>query len=453
MGDHRGVMDTSLSDLAPILVTKQHIPWCVTLQYSPSIYIDEVRKEAGSRIAGGELGDVENKWMGLGAERYAHGSGHLNPHAEPMAWATPTRDEPSDQPHFFKHQHHDWDLWEKHRDLIFEGKGLGRSDSVWERVSALAEDMYRYRFTIQHPGGNPKGPWTPMSHPTPTIMYGSWCAGCAPTLVALCSTMYVPARMVQVLDHAMTEVLIEGRWCLADNSTNMWTGENEMFSRASLAEILLDPTSERFDFTDAQRYKFWQRTAMMYSPNTGRWHEEPEAADLTPQNALGLYPGWAEPRFKSADPYRYALLGARNTFAHPSLILRQGERFVRRFWVGSLAWTDRLIGTFTGPLGGSNGANVPAGGGAWYVQVNERRVSVREAGGFAFGEEKEAAPVYGVWPAAKPKWWVQLDLPREALREHAWNTIGLGAPGSGEQFLQFAGHADAINPDGWRGEG
>jgi len=448
-------MNNPDDNLAPILVTTQHDPWRATLQFSPSIYIDEVRAEAGTPIAGGELGEVDNQWKRLGPARYAHRSAHLNPHVEPMPWWTPTRDEPADQPRFFKHQHHDWDLWEKHRDLIFQTKGLRLIDPAWDRVAALAEDMYRYRFTIQHPGGNPKGPWTPMSHPTPTIIYGSWCAGCAPTLAALCSTMHIPARMVQILDHAMTEVLIDGRWCLADNSTNMWTGENEMFSRASLAEILLDPTSERFEFTDAQRYKFWQRTAMMYAPNTGRWHEEPQAADLTPQNAMGLYPGWTTPRFKSADPNRYALLAARNTFAHPSLILRQGERFARRFWLGSLEETDRLTATFTGPAGrhASGAANAPASGGAWYVQINGERIPVGDAGGFAFADDAEDGPTYGVWPLAKPTWWLQLDLPRGALLEHAWNTIAIGCPGSGGGFLPFAGHADAMNPDGWRGPG
>lgn len=442
-------------ELEPIRVTQQHDPWCATLSYSPSIYIDEVRRPAGEPIPGGELGDAGNSWRELGPERYAHRSAHLNPHVEAMPWWTPTRDEPADQSHFLKHPHHDWDLWEKHRDLVFQTRGLQMSDSAWDRVAALVEDMVRYRFTIQHPGGNPKGPWTPMSHPTPTIIYGSWCAGCAPALVALCATMYIPARMVQILDHAMTEVLIGGRWCLADNSTNMWTGENEMFSRASLAEILLDPTSEQFDFTDAQRYKFWQRTAMMYAPNTGRWHEEPTGTDLTPQNALGLYPGWAAPRFKSADPHRYPLLGARNQTAHPALILREGERFERRFWLGTLAETDRLVATFTGPTRGAPGeaANVPAAGGDWYVQINRERVPVRDAGGFTFADEAETGPSYGVWPPAKPAWWVQIELPQEALTEHAWNRIAIGCPGSGAQFLQCSGHADAMLPDGWRGPG
>ena len=441
--------------LQPILVTKQHIPWSATIQFSPSIYVDEVRKTPGEAIPGSELGDVDNQWQTLGPERYAHRSAHLNPHVEPMPWKTPTRDDPPDQPHFLKRQQHDWDLWEKHRDLVFERKQLQHVDSVWDRVAALAEDIYRYRFTIQQPGGNgnPKGGhWTPMSHPTPTIAYGSWCAGCAPTLVALCATMYVPARMVQILDHAMAEVLVGGQWCLADNSTNMWNGENEMFSRASLAEILLEPTSERFDFTDAQRYKFWQRTAMMYSSNTGRWHEEPYAADLTPQNVHGLYPGWTDPRFKSADPHRYMLLGARNQFTHPSLILRRGERFLRRFWLGSLAETDRLIATFTGPKNGksSKAANVPPSGGDWCVQINDHQIPVQDAGGFGLADDVENGPTYGVWPRAKPAWWVQLDLPRGALTEHGWNTLAIGCPGSGSQFLQFAGHADAMNPDGWR---
>jgi len=441
-------MNDASDELRPIFVTRQHDPWCVTLQFSPSIFVDEVRKEAGSPIAGGELGEAANQWAKLGGERYAHRSAHLNPHVEPMPWWTPTRDDPPDQSHFLNHQHHDWDLWEKHRDLVFQTKGLGMLDSAWDRVAALAEDFYRHRFTIQHPGGNPEGPSTPMSHPTPTIIYGSWCAGCAPALVALCATMYVPARMVQVLDHAMTEVLIDGRWCLADNSTNMWTGENEMFSRASLAEVLLEPTSERFDFTDAQRFKFWQRTAMMYSPNTGRWHEEPAASDLTPQNALGLYPGWREPRFKSADPHRYALLGAREGAAHPALICRQGERFVRRFWLGSLSETDRLVATFVGPE-----AHVPSDGGDWYIAVNGARYPIRDVGGFGHAREPGVEPTFGVWPPRRPGWWHQLDLPLGALVEGGWNTIAIGCPGGGEQFLQFAGHADAMAPDGWRGTG
>ena len=434
----------------PLEAVFQGTTWCRAIALTPAIHIDETRTVRGESIAGGHLRQSTGAWVKLGKERYAHRSQHLNPHARPPPLQTPTRHDPSWQPHFFKTLDHDWDLWDKHRDLIFENKGLRPVAATWDKVLALAEDLWTFRFTIQNPGGNDFSRQCPMSHPTPTIMYGSWCAGCAPTLVALCATLFIPARMVQVFDHALAEVWIDGRWCLADNSTTMWKGTNEMMSRASLAEILLNPLDPARHFTDEQRGKFWEKTAMMYHPNEGLWHEEPRRALLSPQNALALYPGWAEPRFKSADPHTYALADGRPQHAHPALILRQGQAFQRRFWLGSLRDTWGLTATFAGVAKDAAAAmpgvvthHVPAEGGDWFIAVNGVRHPVREQGGWQFLRQ-DGGPEG--WPLLPSCWAHTVDVPLGELRENAWNTVGIGCPGSGDQFLYFGGFADFIEP-------
>lgn len=440
-------MSTTIGSFVPLETVHQGSCWKRRMLFSPSIHVQEQRTVTGDLVAGKEFRTSNAQWQRLGPERWAHRSRHLCSFTTtPPPFVIPTRDDPPDQPHFFPTQQQDWDFWCKHRDLVFQGKGLHPAAPMWERVHALAEDIWTFRFNIQKPGGNDFSRECPWSHPTPTLMYGSWCAGCAPALIALCATLGVPARVVQVLDHAMVEAWIDGAWCLIDNVTSLAKAGGNMMLRGGLAEVLLDPTNPQWGFTDEQKGKYWEKTFLMYSSSTGRHHEEPFITHLTPQNALALYPGWVNPRFKSHQPDTYDLVWGRPAWSHPALILKQGQAFRRRFWLGSLAETRRILVTLCGERGSGDAAyaphHVPTDGGDWFIAVNGRRFSLRDLGGWQFADGKQPQD----W-ILDLRWTRTFDVPLDALVESEWNEIAVGCPGSGEQFLRFGGSADWILPE------
>ncbi len=418
--------------------------------FSPSIHLEETRTVPGAEIAGADLRPQDKQspqWRRLGRQRYAHRSLHLCPHTTtPPPFVIPTRDDPPDQPHFFPTQQQDWDFWCKHRDLVFQGKGIHPADPAWKRVQALAEDIWTFRFTIQKPGGNDFSRECPWSSPTATLIYGSWCAGCGPALVALCATIGVPARMVQIVDHMLVEAWLEGRWCLIDNVTDLAKSGGNMMLHASLADVLLDPTNPNWEFIDAQKGKYWEKTLMMYSSSTGLFHEEPCVSFLTPQNALALYPGWVGPRFKSHLEKTYDLVWGQPAWSHPVLILKQGQAFRRRFWLGSLAETAAITATFNGERGSESNLpqhHVPADGGDWFVEVNGTRLPIRDTGGWDF--HRQAPPSQE--RLLDVQWTHRCEIPLPLLREHDWNSVAIGSTGSGDQFLRFGGTSDWILPE------
>jgi hypothetical protein len=417
---------------------------------SPSIHLEETRKVEGRLIDGAQYRPEDKQkpeWKRLGRERYAHSSRHLcTQTTTPPPFVIPTRNDPPDQPHFFANQQLDWDFWEKHRDLVFQGAGIHPADPAWKRVHALAEDIWNFRFIIQKPGGNDFSREVPWSSPTATLIYGSWCAGCGPALVALCATIGVPARMVSVVDHMMVEAWLEDRWCLIDNATHLAKAGGNMMLKASLAEVLLNPTSDAWNFIDEQKGKYWEKPFMTYHSSGGLFHEETAVTHLTPQNALALYPGWTQPQFKSHRPRTYDLVWGKPSRTDPCLYLKQGQAFRRHFWLGSLADTETITVIFSGDTvkdASRPGHHVPEGGGTWFIQVNEHRLPLSELGGWNFHKSDPQCP--DGWE--KSAWVQTFSIPLELLREEDWNQVVIGSTGSGAEFLKFGGSIDWILPE------
>lgn len=443
-----------LAPARPLAVTLQGRTFSRTVPVSPSISLLEQRTIEGDLIDGAQHNKPKEPWNRLGEQRFAHRSRHVCPHAyDPDPWFIPTEDNPPDQPKFFPTQQQDWWFWRKHRDLIFQGKGIHPADAMWDRVHALAEDFWTYRFDIRKPGGNDFSREMPWNHPSLAIIYGSWCAGCAPALAALCSTIGAPTRTVQILDHAMVEVWIDGQWCVADNVIALAKEGGNMMVRATLAELLLEPTNPAWEFTPTQQGKYWQKTLCMYTPTTGLWEGEPGSAQLTPQNALALYPAWTTPRFKSHRNDSYRLLNGSAGLAHPRLVLQPGQAYRRRFWLGSLEDTRQITAVFTGPTGAAGNwpaHNVPADGGEWLLAVNGKRHPVRQAGGFAFAGDDAPAKVPD--PATEVidvAWAHTFEIPTGDLKPNAFNEIAIACPAAGAtegQFLRFGGHHDYLAP-------
>jgi len=177
------------------------------------------------------------------------------------------------------------------------------------------------------------------------------------------------------------------------------------------------------------------------SPDNGLWLQQYRNTFFTPQTALALYPYWTEALFKSHKPDRYDFLWGRHcpSWANHRLILKKGQAFQRRFWVGSLAETAGMIATFHGLERTDTAAhNVPRGGGDWFIAVNGHVRPIRDQGGWTFHRGEAQNP--GAWTH-------EFEIPPGDLREHDWNTLAIGCAGSGGEFLWFGGTGEWSLPE------
>ena len=407
----------------------------------PAIEIHEVRSSPGEAIPGSGNPKGPCHQPDRGPKRYRHRSRHLCPHTK-LQMGMPTRHCPERQEVSvaLQDQRKDWDFLERHRDLVFDNKRIQLSDSAWDKVHALAEDIWMFRRVIQKPGGNDFSRSCPWSHPVDTLIYGSWCLGGAYALVGLCATLGIPAREVGMFGHSGAEVWIDGQWCYVESIQRFPEAGGCNMTRASLAEIFLDPFRAEYGFCEEQRQVYWQTWIEWYhSAENGLWLQQNRMTHFCPQTAMALYPYWREPLFKSDDEFRYALLPAQAHMGLPELVLKQGQAFQRRFWLGSLAETRSLEATFTGGWSETDpGHHVAPHGGEWFVAVNGRVFGVRDQGGWEFCR-RSAGPKAG--------WRHRFTIPLDALTENGWNTLAVGCPGGGAEFLCFAGAGESSLPE------
>lgn len=408
--------------------------FAVTAPVQPAIHLEEERTVDGEPIAGHGDATAPCHVASRGPGRWAHRSLHLCPH-HPPDLAVISRRQPAQQEVSvaLQDRERDWDFLERHRDLVFQARGIRLDSPLCDKVQALAEDIWTFRREIQKPGGNDFKRSIPWSHPVDTLIYGSWCLGGAYALIGLCATMGVPAREVSMYGHSGAEVWMEGRWCYVESIKRFGEHGRNLHDRG-FAELVLDPYRAEYGLCPEQQAMYWQTWVQRISnPANGLWMHQHAITAFHPGSAPALYPGWPEPRFKSDHPRRYALLPCEHGRAHPGLILRRGQAFRRRVWLGSLAETAGITATCRGADAGAwPGHRVPRDGGDWYVAVNGRRRPVRDLGGF------DLPPRNWTWA---------FDLPLTDLREHAWNTVEIGCPGSGGEWLAFTGASDPLCAD------
>ena len=433
---------TAELEFVPVEKTFRGDGWSVSAAMQPAIHVEEFVARPGEPIPPSPppAGVSERP-----VERYRHRTRHLAPPRQtPQGFFT--REQPRPVSRTFGDVGRDWDFVVQHRDKVLAGAGVTAASSDRDKVHALAEDIWKFRRQIRQPGVDlrTEEPW---SHPADTLCYGSWCVGAGNAMVALCNTLRIPARLVGVNDHTMSEVWLDGAWRFVENAGTWLEGGGECLQERNWAQVIADPHGGGPGITDAQRYRYqvmWQGGYEFPQPD-GLFAFEGgfQGAHLTPQTAASLYAGWDEPVFKSAHGDRYDLVWgwpAANCL-HDEWILRQGGAFGRRFWLGSLGDTRRVLATFCGPHNQPEMTTPPhrvaSDGGEWFVQVNDRRHAVGDQGGWTF--LKDGYRDRSVWIH-------EFEIPLGELRESAWNTIALGNAGRGPEFLHFGGGCEPLAP-------
>lgn len=434
--------ETAIGSFQPLTIDQEFLYGRYQAHLSPSIHIDEVRTVRGEKISGTINPKAPCHDPEAGPHRYAHRSQHLCPHtALDYTAITPEFPDHQEPSVTLQDSSRDWHFLARHRDLVFDNKRIQLADSPWDKIRALAEDIWTFRRVIQKPGGNTFEHSTPWSHPVDSLMYGSWCLGGAYALIGLCATLGIRAREISLRGHSATEVWLNGKWCFVESIQRFAENGGTNMVDASFAEVRLAPTDPAYGFCAEQQQMYFQtRFLSSMCPNNGLWLQQLQNVSYCPETALAMYPYWTEPRFKSDQPERYELVPRFQNAggAHEALILRQGQAFARRFWIGSLSETKTLTATFEG-AGRTDvpTQNVPEDGGNWFIAVNDKIYPIRDLGGWS--------ALRGAGGKTSP-WQFSFELPLAELTEHAYNMLAIGCDGSGTQFLRFHGAGNAALP-------
>jgi len=237
------------------------IPQRVVLR--PGIHIEEVRTVPGRLIRGHGDPTCTIHVKHYGPHRYLHASEHLCPHIRAPGGLI-SRHNPKQQETSVALQNveRDWDFLERHRELIFDNRRIKMCDAPWDKVWALAEDIWTFRRIIQKPGGNDFSKSCPWSHPVDSIIYGSWCLGGAYALIGLCATLGYAAREISIGGHSQAEVHFEGRWNFVESIARFPPSGGVNMVRDNFARIRLDPFNKRYGFCEQQRAAYWETTTL-----------------------------------------------------------------------------------------------------------------------------------------------------------------------------------------------
>ncbi|MBN1676697.1 MAG: transglutaminase domain-containing protein [Kiritimatiellae bacterium] len=432
-------------------------PWTIDAHLAPAIHLIEQVIEPGVPVEHPPFEEAANARKRrhfedgvrrheevYGTQRYRHRALHRAPDGEAPGGFM-TREHPRRiAGRMFSCQEWEWEFVLEHRDLVFQRCGMNGGTSVEDKVRALAEDVWRNHRAFD---GRRIGPeYYPNTFGGDALALRAHCVGTSAAIVLLCATLEIPARQVGTMNHSMAEVFIDGRWWFVENAyaSLLQDGGTAMVDR-TYAQLSVHPMDPGVTHSARQRYEHWLKCDQSYifcQPNGYTGGTCPAAgwirAPLTPQTAQALYPGVEDLWYKSPYPDRYPLLwGKPGQRGFDELRIGPGEALARRFWIGKLSNTKAIQAQFHGsqPAGQPP---VPADGGEWFVFVNDRQIPL--------SSRENAKPEIKKTEDGAQDWRFSLELPSGALKEDAYNMIGMANAGRNGTALWLRNTPNALIP-------
>ena len=186
------------------------------------------------------------------------------------------------------------------RDRVMQREGLTAGSAPNDIAYAFAFEIYkRWR------GGGPR------NHPADVLTHRSWCLGAEITTGVILHSLGQIVRGARTSDHAMCEVLLNGKWQLIDSSNHFINHEpgSVCFLPSDYMLLSTDPLSKAHGegISDYHRGFFYHFPNAHYGIPDGRWIEQ-SLVDLCPAYAMALYPDHHQYRFKTREPRRLSIL-------------------------------------------------------------------------------------------------------------------------------------------------
>ncbi|MEA1949738.1 MAG: transglutaminase domain-containing protein [Planctomycetota bacterium] len=294
----------------------------------------------------------------------------------------------------------DYDYIVKKRNEILHAADIPPNGRDIDKVRAIAFAL------VNHRRYNPEEPEVGFGyylHPVDFMDKISYCAGAAKTMVAMCSTMNIPAREISMYCHCVCEVFIDGKWRFVENTVaaleNIPDGyeKGPLFSY-SFQELLVNPKAKGFgrDYylrlnnykvikpDGKETYTFVYGMAAysnwMYNLPKGYKDKSYKSIWLGTNSALGLsafYPGETV-TYKCGDKPIMYLTPARRKIA--DYIITADDIYQQKFYLDHKDSLKRVTAYLLMTAGSAR--NVPKDGGEWHFKVNGKKFYLKDIGGF-----------------------------------------------------------------------
>jgi len=410
-------------------------------------------------------------------DRYVNGRGvfvnrHINPYTsfdirEPVTRSSPGMDEdprgaqvsiaalPGGElydPHDNRTAHQrDWDFILSETKRILEEKGLAGSTDRVAQIKAMAEYIQSRR------GGKVYESRGPVDF----LLHSSYCTGAANAMAAVASTMGLEYRTINHYGHSVTEVLIDGKWYLIENSVGY-----PVFVPATLMRLTCDPEAYPYDREKyGKRYlewdlssDDWMRYGAVYALSSRWWHfnqgslgSDPVIRSQALRNGCGvcvgldgntarpLYPGLDEYLIKATDSGAMLVAG-KYCWYYSFLPLGPGQGVRRGFYLGRLQDEGHPVTAVEAQLVLHPGSSryFPEDGKGWYLVVNGERFALQGTE-IEWSIQNRNIPLpesYIPNPAgllSLPEEYIAFRLPLDALKEKSINIVELVQESEGNQ--------------------
>lgn len=327
----------------------------------------------------------------------------------------------------------DYDYLVKRRDEILRAAEIPPDGRDIDKVRAIASALVNRRR--YHPE-EPEVGFGYYLHPVDFLDKISYCAGAAKTMVAMCSTMNIPAREVSMYCHCVCEVHLDGKWRFVENTVaaleDIPDGHEKgpVFSY-SFQEMLANPTAKGFK----RDYYFRLNNYQVIKPDGNEtypfvygmaaysnWmYNLPSGYDggyksiwLSTNSAVELaafYPG--EPvTYKCGEKPVMYLTPPRRKIADRRITA--DDLYRQRFHLNHKDSLKRVTAYLLMTAGSER--NVPEDGGRWYFKVNGEKFYFKDAGGFK-AEQRFRPQLAWEWlPDDELQFdYVRFDLPMDVL--------------------------------------
>ena len=327
----------------------------------------------------------------------------------------------------------DYDYLVKRRDEILRAAGIPEDGREIDKVRAIAFALVNHRR--YHPE-EPKVGFGYYLHPVDFLDKISYCAGAAKTMVAMCSTMNIPAREVSMYCHCVCEVYIDGKWRFVENTVaaleNIPDGyeKGPVFSY-SFQDMLANPKAKGFkrdyylrlnnyqvikpDGKETYPFVYGMAAYSNWMYNLpGGYDGSYKSIWLSTNSAVELaafYPDQTVTYKCGEKPIMYLTPPRRKIADHR---IAAGDLYRQRFHLDHKDSLKRVTAYLLMTTGSER--DVPENGGKWYFKVNGKKFYFKDAGGFKTAHPFRPNLAWEWLPGDKLQFdYVKFNLPIDAL--------------------------------------
>ena len=294
----------------------------------------------------------------------------------------------------------DYQYLVKKRDEILRAADIPTDGREWDKVQTIASAL------VNHRRYNPEEPEVGFGyylHPVDFLDKISYCAGAAKTMVAMCSTMSIPAREVSMYCHCVCEVYLDGKWRFVENTVEALENIPDGYEKGplfsySFQEMLTNPKTKGFkrdyylrlnnykvikpDGNEVYPFVYGMAAYSNWMYNMPEGYKDKSYKSIwlntnSTQELAAFYPGQPV-TYKCGDKPVMYLTPPRRKVADRKIAA--ADIYRQKFYLNHKDSLNRVSAYLLMTAGTDR--NIPQDGGKWYFKVNNKKFYLKDLGGF-----------------------------------------------------------------------